>query len=34
VIAHHHGIRGGADLDPAVHGWRDPVARISVERVK
>jgi hypothetical protein len=34
VIAHHRGIRGGADLDPAVHGWRDPVARISVERVK
>ena len=32
VIAHHSGIRGGADLDPSVHGWRDPVARISVER--
>lgn len=34
VISHHRGIRGGADLVPAVHGWRDPVARISIERVK
>jgi hypothetical protein len=32
VIAHHDGIQGGSDLDPAVHGWTDPVARIEVER--
>jgi hypothetical protein len=32
VIAHHEGIQGGSDLDPAIHGWTDPVARISVER--
>ena len=33
VIHHHPGIAGGADLVPAIHGWTDPVARISVERV-
>ncbi len=33
VIAHHDGIRGGAALDPALHGWRDPVARITIRRV-
>jgi hypothetical protein len=33
VIHHHPGIAGGADLVPAVHGWTDPVAAISVERV-
>jgi hypothetical protein len=33
VIHHHPGIAGGADLVPAVHGWTDPVAEISVERV-
>jgi hypothetical protein len=32
VIAHHEGILGGSDLDPAIHGWTDPVARIKVER--
>jgi len=32
VIAHHEGIQGGSDLDPAIHGWSDPVARIRVER--
>lgn len=26
-------IAGGADLDPAVHGWHDPVARVTVERI-
>jgi hypothetical protein len=32
VIAHHAGIEGGADLDPEIHGWEDPVAEIRVER--
>jgi hypothetical protein len=32
VIAHHAGIQGGADLEPSVHGWQNPVARITVER--
>jgi hypothetical protein len=30
VIMHHEGIQGGSDLVPAVHGWRDPVARITI----
>ena len=29
----HRGIRGGADLDPELHGWDDPVAKIEVERI-
>jgi hypothetical protein len=33
VIHHHPGIAGGADLLTAVHGWTDPVAEITVERV-
>jgi hypothetical protein len=33
VIHHHPGIAGGADLIPAIHGWTDPVAEITVERV-
>ncbi len=33
VITHHPGVQGGADLDPMVHGWTDPVARIVVERI-
>jgi hypothetical protein len=33
VIHHHPGIAGGVDLVPAIHGWADPVARITVERV-
>jgi hypothetical protein len=33
VIHHHPGIAGGADLVPAIHGWTDPVAEITVERV-
>jgi hypothetical protein len=32
VISHHAGIQGGSDLKPALHGWTDPVARITVER--
>jgi hypothetical protein len=32
VISHHAGIQGGADLEPSLHGWKDPVATIEVER--
>jgi hypothetical protein len=32
VIRHHPGIQGGSDLDPAIHGWTDPVAKIRVKR--
>lgn len=32
VIERHAGINGGSDLKPAIHGWTDPVTRISVER--
>ena len=32
VIRHHPGIQGGSDLEPGIHGWEDPVARITVER--
>lgn len=34
VIEHHAGIQGGADLDPSAHGWQNPVARITVQRVQ
>jgi hypothetical protein len=34
VITPHAGIQGGGALIPAAHGWIDPVARISVTRVK
>lgn len=33
VIHAHPGIQGDADLDPAVHGWSDPVAQITIERI-
>jgi hypothetical protein len=33
AIHHHPGIAGGADLVPAIHGWDEPVAEITVERV-
>jgi hypothetical protein len=32
VIAMHPGIAGAADLDPAVHGWTGPVARVEITR--
>ena len=32
VIRMHGGITGVGDLDPAVYGWSDPVARIRVAR--
>ena len=34
VISPHPGIRGGGALDPAFAGWRDPVSRITVSRIK
>ncbi len=33
VVTHHRGIHGGADLVPAAHGWQNPVARITIQRV-
>jgi hypothetical protein len=33
VVRMHTGISGNADLDPSVHGWDGPVARIVVERI-
>ncbi len=33
VIVPHPGVQGGADLDPSVHGWEGPVARITIERI-
>jgi Spondin_N len=32
VITHHAGVQGGSDLNPELHGWTDPVAKIRVER--
>jgi hypothetical protein len=34
VIHHHSGIQGVADLIPAVHGWTNPVARVTITRVE
>ena len=34
VIASHPGVLGGADLDPALHGWSDPVVRVEITRVQ
>ncbi len=33
LIRPHEGITGRGDLDPALYGWHNPVASISVERV-
>jgi Spondin_N len=33
VIHMHPGIAGNADLIPAVHGWTDPVALVTIEAV-
>ena len=33
VIQHHPGIHGGAQLDPSFHGWTNPVASITIERL-
>lgn len=32
-IRRHRGIRGGNDLDRELHGWRNPVAKIEIERI-
>jgi hypothetical protein len=32
-IHHHPGIAGTADLSVANHGWADPVARVTIERL-
>jgi hypothetical protein len=34
VIGHHAGIQGIADLVPAQHGWEDPVAKITIQRIE
>lgn len=34
VVTMHPGIAGGASLDPAQHGWPEPVARITIRRLK
>lgn len=34
IIIPHVGIVGGNDLQPGVHGWTDPVAKIVIERVR
>lgn len=34
VVAMHPGILGGAFLVPAQHGWTEPVARVTVRRIK
>ncbi|MEX0816926.1 MAG: spondin domain-containing protein [Gaiellales bacterium] len=33
LIRSHPGITGVGDLDPAVYGWEEPVAKITIERV-
>jgi hypothetical protein len=33
VIAPHAGIQGAATLDPAQHGWSEPVVQIMIQRV-
>lgn len=33
VITHHPGITGREDLVPGVHGWDDPVAKVTVTRI-
>lgn len=33
VISLHPGIQGGADLDPLVWGWEEPIARLQVTRL-
>jgi hypothetical protein len=34
MVAYHPGIQGGAYLDPALHGWTDAVASVTVRRIK
>ncbi len=30
VVMRHAGIQGGADLDPAIHGWTGPVVKVTI----
>jgi len=32
-IRKHRGIKGTGDLDPAIYGWRGPVAKLTITRV-
>lgn len=32
VVHHHEGIMGNGDLDPAIHGWANPVSMLTVRR--
>jgi hypothetical protein len=32
VVHHHEGIMGNGDLSPAIHGWGNPVAMLTVRR--
>jgi hypothetical protein len=34
VVGMHAGIAGGASLDAALHGWTEPVARVTIRRIK
>lgn len=33
VIRHHPGVSGGDDLQAGLHGWMDPVARVTIRRI-
>ena len=33
AIGHHPGIEGAADLAAGLHGWTNPVARVTIERI-
>ncbi len=33
-ITRHGGVKGGNDLVPGVHGWKNPVAKVRVRRVR
>ena len=33
LIRPHQGITGIGELDPALYGWEDPVARFTIQRV-
>ena len=34
IIIPHAGVHGGSDLQPSVHDWSDPVAKIVIERIR
>ncbi len=33
VVRRHRGIKGGASLDPAIHGWHGPVIKVTIEEI-